>query len=91
MYARYKEFNLLLLSCFSKISCLVSNVKSLTTSEVFNNVSTYSVLSSVISLSWSFTSYEATKLKGALDFSVNALGRILIWLSNVLQVRMLFR
>ena len=59
------------------------------TSEVLNNVSTYSVLSSIISLSWSFTSYEATKLKGALDFSVNALGRILIWLSNVLQVRIL--
>ena len=46
----------------------------------------YSIVSSVVSLAWSFTTYEAIQKKGALDFSFNPLGRIVTVLSLLLQV-----
>ena len=55
----------------------------------FNNVSElqfWSILTSCISLSWSFNRYQSVKKNGALGFGVNPMGRILLLLSNILQV-----
>ena len=57
--------------------------------EFFSNVSHlqfWSILSSCLSLAWSFTFYQSLKKRGALDFGVNALGRILLLFANVLQI-----
>ena len=59
------------------------------TKEFFSNVSHlqfWSIFSSCLSLAWSFTFYQSLKKRGALDFGVNALGRILLLLANVLQI-----
>ena len=58
----------------------------MTSWDIMNNLSTYSIVSSVLSLSWSFTAHEAVQMKGALDFSVNAIGRFLIICSSLAQV-----
>ena len=57
--------------------------------EFLSNVSHlqfWSILSSCLSLAWSFTFYQSLKKRGALDFGVNALGRILLLFANVLQI-----
>ena len=46
----------------------------------------WSILTSIISLSWSFTFYQAVQKKGALDFGSNFSGRILLLVSNLLQL-----
>ena len=71
---------------YSEITCFVSNEIAMTSWDIMNNLSTYSIVSSVLSLSWSFTAHEAVQLKGALDFSVNAIGRFLIICSSLAQV-----
>ena len=45
-----------------------------------------SILTSVISLAWSFTFYQSIKKKGALDFGSNLIGRILLLAANLLQI-----
>ena len=59
-----------------------------TVSELYNDESLklYSIISSVLSLAWSFTSYEAIQQKGALGFDINPVGRISLLLSTILQV-----
>ena len=59
-----------------------------TVSELYNDESLklYSIVSSVLSLAWSFTSYEAIQQKGALGFDINPVGRISLLLSTILQV-----
>ena len=46
----------------------------------------WSILTSIISLSWSFTFYQAVQKKGALNFGSNFSGRILLLVSNLLQL-----
>ena len=46
----------------------------------------WSILSSCLSLAWSFTFYQSLKKRGALGFGVNALGRIVLLFANVLQI-----
>ena len=56
-------------------------------SEFFTgSLQTYSIVSSVVSLAWSFSTYEANQKKGALDFSSNPIARIVILLAALLQV-----
>jgi hypothetical protein len=45
-----------------------------------------SILTSVISLAWSFTFYQSIKKKGALDFGSNMIGRTLLLAANLLQI-----
>merc|ERR1712150_22796 len=67
---------------------------SLSFSEIFNftftgqtsEIQFISILTSVISLSWSFTYYQSMKKKGALDFGSNVIGRSLMLLANLLQI-----
>ena len=57
--------------------------------EFFSNASKlqfWSILSSCLSLAWSFTFYQSLKKRGALGFGVNALGRIVLLFANVLQI-----
>ena len=46
----------------------------------------WSILTSIISLSWSFTFYQAVQKKGALNFGSNFSGRLLLLVSNLLQL-----
>ena len=46
----------------------------------------WSVVTSIISLSWSFTYYQAVQKKGALDLGSNPLGRMTLFFSNLLQI-----
>ena len=58
-------------------------------SDFFFNISTlqfWSILTSCLSLSWSFTVYQSLKKRGALDFGTNPLGRIFLLLSNICQI-----
>ena len=57
--------------------------------EWFTNVSNlqlWSILTSCFSLSWSFNFHQSVKKKGALGFGMNPVGRILLLLSNILQI-----
>ena len=77
----------LLLPCvIARMSCQQSsNVMPL--SEFFTgSLQTYSIVSSVVSLAWSFSTYEANQKKGALDFSSNPIARIVILVSALMQV-----
>ena len=46
----------------------------------------WSVVTSALSLAWSFSFYQAVKKQGALDFGTNSIGRILLTISNVFQI-----
>ena len=69
-------------------------IDSLSLSEIFNltftgqtsEIQFLSILTSVISLSWSFTYYQSIKKKGALDFGSNIIGRTLMLFANLLQI-----
>ena len=57
--------------------------------ETFTDVKTlqlWSIITSCLSLAWSFTFYQSVKKNGALDFGANAFGRILLLVSNILQI-----
>ena len=73
--------------------CQLENPKELlalvSLSEVFEKVERiqfWSVLTSVVSLSWSFSHYQSVQKKGALDFGSNPIGRMLLLLANLLQI-----
>ena len=56
---------------------------------LFEDVKTlqfWSILTSCLSLAWSFTFYQSVKKNGALSFSANPLGRLCLLLSNILQI-----
>ena len=46
----------------------------------------WSIVTSIISLSWSFTYYQAVQKKGALDFTSNPFGRLTLLFSNICQI-----
>ena len=46
----------------------------------------FSMMTSIISLAWSFAFYKASMKREALDFDVNPLGRIVIILSNLCMI-----
>ena len=52
----------------------------------FHRVQFWSILTSMISLSWSFAFYQAVQKNGALDFGSNPTGRIMLILANFLQI-----
>ena len=54
--------------------------------ETYINIKLFSVLSSMLSLTWSFSKYEAIQQKGALSFGINPVGRILLTISTFFQV-----
>jgi hypothetical protein len=45
-----------------------------------------SMLTSIVSLAWSFAFYKAAMKREALDFDVNPMGRIVLILSNLCMV-----
>ena len=75
----------LLLPCLIKrISCQKADQP---LSDFFSgSLQIYSIVSSVVSLAWSFSTYEANQKKGALDFSSNPMARIVILISALMQV-----
>ena len=57
--------------------------------DLFSNLSNlqfWSILTSCISLAWSFTFYQSIKKRGALDFDANPLGRLILLFSNIFQI-----
>ena len=46
----------------------------------------WSILTSCISLAWSFTFYQSIKKRGALDFDANPVGRLVLLFSNIFQI-----
>ena len=80
--------------CYHKAIHTNNMIDSLSISEIFNftftgqtsEIQFLSILTSVISLSWSFTYYQSMKKKGALDFGSNIIGRILMLSANLLQI-----
>ena len=46
----------------------------------------WSVITSVICLSWSFNFYKVTQKRGALDYKANPIGRVCLSLSTFLQI-----
>ena len=80
--------------CYHKAIHSTNMIDSLSISEIFNftftgqtsEIQFLSILTSVISLSWSFTYYQSMKKKGALDFGSNIIGRILMLSANLLQI-----
>ena len=46
----------------------------------------WSIVTSCLALAWSFSSYQATKMNGALDFDSNLAGRLVLLLSNICQI-----
>ena len=50
------------------------------------NLQFWSILTSCISLAWSFTLYQSIKKRGALDFDANPLGRLILLFSNIFQI-----
>ena len=62
---------------------LFSIVDVMSTSE---RIQFWSIVTSIISLSWSFNHYQAVQKKGALDFGSNPIGRLVLFLANLLQI-----
>lgn len=54
--------------------------------ESVERVQFWSILTSIVSLSWSFTFYQSIQKQGALDFGSNTAGRILLFFANLLQI-----
>ena len=54
--------------------------------EKFEHIQFWAILTSIISLSWSFTFYQSIQKNGALDFGSNPVGRSLLLLANLLQI-----
>ena len=50
------------------------------------DIQVVSVISSCLALAWSFNTYQATRMNGALDFSKNPAGRIILLLSCICQI-----
>ena len=46
----------------------------------------WSITSSCLALAWSFNTYQATRMNGALDFTKNPAGRITLLLSCICQI-----
>ena len=46
----------------------------------------WSIVTSCLALAWSFSSYQATKMNGALDFDSNLAGRLVLLLSYLCQI-----
>ena len=51
-----------------------------------DRVQFWAILTSMISLSWSFTFYQAMQKNGALNFGSNFVGRVMLILANFLQI-----
>ena len=71
--------------CYSKSQVFTTS----SINDISNQVSKiqlFSIISSIVSLSWSFSFYQSIKKKGALDFGTNMMGRILLLISNTLQI-----
>ena len=88
------QLYLLLPMLLMQLSCPASDILKLISFDgVFfdGGVSSYriqfwSIVTSIISLSWSFTFYQAVQKKGALDFGSNLAGRLTLFFSNLLQI-----
>ena len=85
------QLYLLLPFLIKRFSCaLQSNaIASWSLTDLFGsvqNIQFWSIFTSILSLAWSFTYYQSTKKRGALDFGANALGRMLLLLANFLQI-----
>ena len=46
----------------------------------------WSIIASCLALAWSFSSYKATKMNGALDFTSNFAGRLVLLFSCICQI-----
>ena len=60
-----------------------------TIKDTFTNVKTlqiWSIITSCLSLAWSFTFYQSVKKNGALGFGANPVGRVFLMASNIFQI-----
>ena len=85
------QLYLLLPFLLNQIYCLASTdiLKTQSVAEVFESTEKaqfFSVVTSILSLAWSFSYYKAARKRGALDFGVNTYGRIIVFIANVLQI-----
>ena len=62
---------------------LFSIVDVLSTSE---RIQFWSIVTSIVSLSWSFNHYQVVQKNGALNFSSNPIGRLILFFANLLQI-----
>ena len=62
------------------------SVNSLVKNEELYRRQFWSILSSVVALSWSFTSYQCIQKRGSLDFGSNTPGRSMLLVANFLQI-----
>ena len=75
----------------AKISCHKSTDAISVTEFFTGSLQIYSIVSSVVSLGWSFSTYEANQKKGALDFYSNPMARSIILMSALMQVSTIVR
>ena len=84
------QLYLLLPLILLQTSCSMENFLTLLSiTDVFSSperIQFWSIVTSIISLSWSFTFYQSIQKRGALNFSSNFAGRITVFLANLLQI-----
>ena len=72
------------LFCFNYSKLLETNLSDF--SKEVPKLQFWSVITSCLALAWSFNSYQATTMNGALDFSSNLTGRLVLLASCVCQI-----
>ena len=72
------------LTCFNYSKLLETNLSDF--SKEVPKLQFWSVITSCLTLAWSFNSYKATTMNGALDFSSNLTGRLVLLASCVCQI-----
>ena len=72
------------LTCFNYSKLLETNLSDF--SKEVPKLQFWSVMTSCLALAWSFNSYQATTMNGALDFSSNITGRLVHLASCVCQI-----
>lgn len=72
------------LVCFNYSKLLETNLSNF--SMEVPKLQLWSVITSCLALAWSFNSYQATTMNGALDFSSNLTGRLVLLASCICQI-----
>lgn len=84
------QLYLLLPVILMQTSCPLEDfLKLLSITDVYSDayrIQFWSIVTSIISLSWSFTFYQSIQKKGALNFASNFSGRMTVFIANLLQI-----
>ena len=79
-----------LLQLYLLLPILVQGMQSLgatyTDLKLMKRIQFYSVVTSIISLAWSFAFYKASVKREALDFCINFFGRTVLIISNLFMI-----